>query len=85
MSGLKPKSAYVFVTVFFILITSSLTSTSHVTLTTDGYQNVVVSIEEDSGFISCQEDLENIKVYHFQLSKVENQLTCQFAVCLNRN
>ncbi|KAI9559851.1 hypothetical protein GHT06_013858 [Daphnia sinensis] len=37
-------------------------STSHVTLTTDGYQNVVVAIDENSGFANCQQDLEKIKL-----------------------
>ncbi|XP_057365303.1 calcium-activated chloride channel regulator 1-like isoform X2 [Daphnia carinata] len=61
MARLRTKNMYVFVPLFFVLITSPLTSTSHITLTTDGYQNVVVAIDENSGFTSCQEDLENIK------------------------
>ncbi|XP_046463206.1 calcium-activated chloride channel regulator 4A-like [Daphnia pulex] len=40
--------------------TSDVTS-SYVTLTRDGYQNVVVSIEENSGFASCQEGLDTVK------------------------
>ena len=44
------------------MATSDLTSTSYVTLTRDNYQNVVVSIEENSGFSNCQEGLNTVKV-----------------------
>lgn len=49
-------------TLALILAISDVTSTSYVTLTRDGYQNVVVSIEENSGFSNCQEGLDNVKV-----------------------
>ncbi|KAK4030097.1 hypothetical protein OUZ56_023054 [Daphnia magna] len=61
MARLRTENTYVFVPLFLVLIASPLTSTSHITLTTDGYQNVVVAIDENSGFTSCQQDLENIK------------------------
>ncbi|XP_057365444.2 calcium-activated chloride channel regulator 1-like [Daphnia carinata] len=61
MARLRTKNMYVFVPFFFVLITSPLTSPSHITLTTRGYQNVVVAIDENSRFTSCQQDLENVK------------------------
>jgi calcium-activated chloride channel regulator 4 len=49
--------------------TSDVTS-SYVTLTRDGYQNVVVSIEENSGFASCQEGLDTVKVKNAGYSRM---------------
>lgn len=83
MARLRTENTYVFVPLFLVLITSPLTSTSHITLTTDGYQNVVVAIDENSGFTSCQQDLENIKVG--AIFQVKYQLTTSLYTCCHRN
>lgn len=46
-----------------LLSTINLSSASFTTLTKDGYQNVVIIIQEDSTYNSnCQETLDNVKV-----------------------
>ena len=64
MSKRKPNTGLgnVIFTLALILAKSDLTSTSYVTLTRTGYQNVVVSIEENSGFSNCKEGLDSVKV-----------------------
>ena len=65
----------VILTLALILATFDLTSTTYITLTRDGYQNVVVSIEENSGFSNCQEGLDSVKVnFHCQLITRPNSM-----------
>ena len=54
--------AFLVLALALILPATSDVTSSYVTLTRDGYQNVVVSIEENSGFPNCQEGLDAVKV-----------------------
>jgi hypothetical protein len=62
---LNTGSGFLVLALALILPATSDVTSSYVTLTRDGYQNVVVSIEENSGFSDCQEGLEAVKVKTF--------------------
>lgn len=65
MSGRKSKAGFGFAVGLILLIIADLSTTSYISLTKDGYQNVVVSIEEDSDFSGCQDAIEKVKVSLF--------------------
>lgn len=48
--------------VLVLLLIVDISSTSYITLTRDGYQNVVVNIQENAGLSGCQQAIDDVKV-----------------------
>ena len=48
--------------ILLLILAVDLSTTSYISLTRDGYQNVVVTIEDDSGFDNCVDGIHKVKV-----------------------
>ena len=50
------------VCILLLILAADLSKTSYISLTRDGYQNVVVTIEDDYGFYNYVEGIDQVKV-----------------------
>ena len=50
------------VCILLLILAADLSNTSYISLTRDGYQNVVVTIEDDYGFYNYVEGIDQVKV-----------------------
>ena len=48
--------------ILLLILAADLSKTSYISLTRDGYQNVVVTIEDDYGFYNYVEGIDQVKV-----------------------
>lgn len=63
MNGPKPlRARFNLVVTLVLIVIVDLSATSYITLTKNGYQNVVINIQESTGFSNCQQAIEDIKV-----------------------
>ena len=50
------------VCILLLILAADLSNTSYISLTRDGYQNVVVTIKDDYGFYNYVEGIDQVKV-----------------------